>query len=457
MKRREFVGLTGMSLAGMMVPLTGNSVPIDVLLESPLSPVEKKQLADAALNTAKSLGATYTDVRIGRYLNQFVTTREKKVQNIINTESFGVGIRVIVNGTWGFAASNNVTTDGLKKTTERAVAIAKANSKFQKEPIKLAATPSYGEVSWKTPIVKNGFEVPVKEKVDLLLNANAKALEKGANFVNSIIFLVNEQKYFASSEGSYIDQDVHRTWPGFTVSMIDRQSGQFKNRDAFSSPVGMGYEYLDGKAEDKIASRRRYKTSARNFRRWKIAATSLPKSRAKDNRAKRANRQLQENGAPCRRAVLQQQTPTILFQLAINLFRHFQMLPHCLGGFVGETFHLRIAPVFCLLFERGQIFFMIFHHRIHIILVRLPLARFLFRRPLDIFFLGDRLQIFIRLAVVLHHPSSKVFHFAIARVLLCHTTHRHFHHSAFGRIFDESLVSRTQCARFSLVTVAIGL
>src|SRR6478609_8546175 len=103
MKRREFVGLTGMSLAGMMLPLTGNSVPIDALLESPLSVAEKKQLADAALNTAKSLGATYTDVRIGRYLNQFISTRENKVQNIVNTESFGVGIRVIVNGTWGFA------------------------------------------------------------------------------------------------------------------------------------------------------------------------------------------------------------------------------------------------------------------------------------------------------------------------------------------------------------------
>jgi TldD protein len=254
MKRRDFIHLTGMGAGAMMMPFSSfaNSVDPARFLDQLLDVQQKKALADAALNTAKSLGATYTDVRIGRYLNQFVTTREKKVQNIINTESFGVGVRVIVNGTWGFAASNNVTTDGLKKATERAVAIAKANSKFQKEPVKLAATPSYGEVSWKTPIVKNGFEVPVKEKVDLLLNANAKAMEKGANFVNSIIFLVNEQKYFASSEGSYIDQDVHRTWPNFNVNAVDRASGQFKSRPAFSAPVGMGYEYLDGKAEDKI-------------------------------------------------------------------------------------------------------------------------------------------------------------------------------------------------------------
>ena len=254
MRRRDFIQMAGMGAGAMMMPFPNfaNAVDPARMLEPFMAVAQKKELADVALNTAKSLGATYTDVRIGRYLNQFVTTREKKVQNVANTESFGAGVRVIVNGTWGFAASNIVTADGIKKTTERAVAIAKANSKFQKEPVRLAATPAYGEVSWKTPIKKNGFEVPIKEKVELLLNANAKAMEKGASFINSIIFLVNEQKYFASSEGSYIDQDVHRTWPNFQVSMVDRQSGAFKTRSAFSAPVGMGYEYLEGKASDKI-------------------------------------------------------------------------------------------------------------------------------------------------------------------------------------------------------------
>ncbi len=254
MKRRDFINMAGLSAGAMMLPFTGfgREVGLAELLTPIMDVKQKKQLADVALNTAKSLGASYTDVRIGRYLNQFVTTRERKVQGVTNTESFGVGVRVIANGTWGFGATNQVTVDGIKKATERAVAIAKANSKFQKEPVKLAPNPSYGEISWRTPIVKNGFEVPVKEKVDLLLAANAKAMDNGASFVNSLIFLVNEQKYFASSEGSYIDQDVHRTWPNFQVSMVDRQSGSFKTRSAFSAPVGMGYEYLDGKAEDKI-------------------------------------------------------------------------------------------------------------------------------------------------------------------------------------------------------------
>jgi TldD protein len=256
MRRRDFIQLAGMGAGALALPYSsfGQDVEAERLLDQLMDAKDKKTLCDVALNTAKSLGATYTDVRIGRYLNQFVTTREKKVQGITNTESFGVGIRVIANGTWGFAASNNVTPEGMKKTAERAVAIAKANSKFQTAPVVLAATPAYGEVSWKTPIKKNGFEVPVKEKVDLLMNANAKALEKGATFVNSQIFLVNEQKYLATSEGSYIDQDVYRIFPNIGVTMIDRASGQFKNRSGFGTPMGMGYEYLDGRPEDKMQS-----------------------------------------------------------------------------------------------------------------------------------------------------------------------------------------------------------
>lgn len=254
MKRRDFVQLAGLGLGGLMLPLSvlGKPVPVEALLETPLMTAQKKALADVALNTAKSAGATYADVRIGRYLNQFLSTRETRVQNIVNTESFGVGVRVIVNGTWGFASTNQVTADGIKFATQQAVAIAKANSKFQKEPVKLAPTSSHGEVSWKTPIQKNAFEVPVSEKVDLLLRANAAAMANGASFVSSNLFQVNEQKYFASTDGSYIDQDIHRIWPTFNINAINRAEGKFRTREALSAPMGMGYEYMIPKAEDKV-------------------------------------------------------------------------------------------------------------------------------------------------------------------------------------------------------------
>ncbi len=233
------------------IPVFGNTVSPERLLETVDSALKKK-LADVALNTAKSKGASYADVRIGRYLQQYVFTREKQVQNIVNAESYGVGVRVLANGTWGFAATSDVTDKGIAKAAEQAVAIAKANAKLQKEPVKLAPVKGYGEVSWRTPIEKNAFEVPVGEKADLLLAANAKAMDNGANFVNSALFQVNEQKYFASTEGSYIDQDIHRIWPNFTVTAVDKASGKFRTREALSAPMGMGWEYMVPKASEKI-------------------------------------------------------------------------------------------------------------------------------------------------------------------------------------------------------------
>lgn len=255
MNRRDFIQIAGLSTGAFMLPgfANGRTVSPEALLEPGLDVAVKKRLADAALNAAKSKGATYADVRIGRYLNQFVITREDKVQNIVNTESYGVGIRVIANGCWGFAAVADAKSDvQIAKAAEDAVAIAKANSKLMKQPVELAPQKGFGEVSWKAPIKKNAFEVPVKEKVELLLGVNDAAMKNGANYVNSILFMVNEQKYFASTDGSYIDQDIHRMWPNFTVTAIDPASGKFQTRNALSAPMGMGYDYLQVNPKDKV-------------------------------------------------------------------------------------------------------------------------------------------------------------------------------------------------------------
>ncbi|MEO8227659.1 MAG: TldD/PmbA family protein, partial [Gemmatimonadota bacterium] len=253
MERRDFLQLTGLAAGALALPLRGQHPAFLTGALTPIPPGDKKELADAALGAARSGGATYADVRIGRYLSEFVSARENKIQGVGNSESYGAGVRVIANGTWGFAATNDVTTDGLARTARKAVAIAKANSRFQTEPVQLAPEKGHGIVSWKTPIEKNGFEVPIAEKVDLLMAVNAAALKAGANFVNSRISLINEQKYFASTDGSYIDQDIHRIFPGFNVTVIDKATGKFENRGSLSSPMGMSWEYLSGKPSGKYA------------------------------------------------------------------------------------------------------------------------------------------------------------------------------------------------------------
>ncbi len=251
MQRRDFIALTGLATSGLLVPsFFGRAIAAEELT-SVLDPALKKRLADDALTAAKDAGATYCDVRIGRYLSQAVMTREDKVQNVMNRESTGVGIRVIVNGAWGFAATSDLSQTGVVAAAKQAAAIARANSKYQSVPVQLAKVPAFGEVSWKTPIRKNAMEVPIKDKVELLLGVNAAAMEAGASFINSTLFAVNEQKYFASTDGSWIDQDVHRIWAPMNVTAIDKASGKFRTRAGLSAPMGLGWEYLDGSAADK--------------------------------------------------------------------------------------------------------------------------------------------------------------------------------------------------------------
>ncbi|MDV5822279.1 TldD/PmbA family protein [Sphingobium naphthae] len=251
MHRRDFLAFGAMGVGGLMLPAAFGKVIAAEALDSAIDVAVKKQLADAAMNAAKSAGATYSDVRVGRYLRQFVITRERNVENIVNTESTGVGIRVIADGAWGFAATNEMTADAVAKAAREAVAIAKANAPGQSAPVQLAPVKGVGEVSWRTPIAKNSMTVPIKDKVDLLMGVNAAALDAGASFIRSILFLVNEQKYFASTDGSYIDQDVHRIWAPMEVTAVDQASGKFRTREGLSAPMGLGYEYLDGAASGK--------------------------------------------------------------------------------------------------------------------------------------------------------------------------------------------------------------
>ena len=252
MHRRDFLSLGSLGVGGLVMPslFAGRAIAAEELV-STLDVRIKKTLADAAMNAAKAAGATYCDVRVGRYLRQFVITREANVENIVNTESSGVGVRVIAGGAWGFAATNALTVDAVAKAAQQAVAIAKANAPTLTAPVQLAPTPGVGEVSWRTPIVKNSMEVPIQEKVDLLLGVNAAAMGAGADFIRSMLFLVNEQKYFASTDGSYIDQDVHRIWAPTSVTVIDKATGKFRSRDGLSAPMGLGFEYLDGAPSGK--------------------------------------------------------------------------------------------------------------------------------------------------------------------------------------------------------------
>jgi TldD protein len=218
--------------------------PVTVLFGYPPD-AELRNLADAALEAAKKAGASYADIRINRYRNQFIFTRDRRVQNIVNTENYGFGVRVIVDGTWGFASSSKVTRDEIARIAMQAVGIARANRRLNDEPVQLAPVEAY-DTSWNTPVKKNPFDMPLQPKLDLLLQIHEAALKvNGASFVSAAMQFVNEQKYFASTEGSHIQQSLIRSYPTFNVTAVDRTTGKFYQRAALTAPMGMGYEYIE--------------------------------------------------------------------------------------------------------------------------------------------------------------------------------------------------------------------
>ncbi|MCA1856021.1 TldD/PmbA family protein [Massilia oculi] len=251
MERRKFLQIGAGTAGAMLIPVFGHAIAADELM-SAMPASAKKLLADVALNAATKAGASYCDVRIGRYLNQFIVTRDLNVENISNTESSGVGVRVIAGGAYGFASTNDMSPDGVANAARQAVAIAKANARLQSEPVRLAPVKGVGEVAWATPMKKDWRGIPVKEKADMLIAANKAGLDAGATFMTASLFQINQQKYFASTDGSYIDQDVHRLWAPINATAVDKASGKFRSRAGLSSPVSMGYEYFDAKASDKV-------------------------------------------------------------------------------------------------------------------------------------------------------------------------------------------------------------
>lgn len=204
-----------------------------------------RELADVALNTARGAGASYADIRIADYRRQTIRTREERVLSVNDAEDRGFGVRVIVDGTWGFAASPRIEPDEIARVALQAVALARINAKLQREPVQLAPVDAYVAV-WQTPIRRDPFSVSLEEKIDTLLRINAAALAvPGVSFCNSFMDFVREHKFFASTEGSYIEQTLFRCFPTFTATSVDRKQGSFQSRNAYSDPQGLGYEYVE--------------------------------------------------------------------------------------------------------------------------------------------------------------------------------------------------------------------
>jgi TldD protein len=247
--RREFIKET--AIAGAAVAATGALSPSRAFggLVRPRAEMPQDDVVRAlmmtAINAAKSAGASYSDVRIGRYRNSIVFTREHQIVNTADIDNIGAGVRALVDGTWGFGATKTLTTDGVAAAAREAVAIARANRIARDQPVQLTPVASYPNATWKSAFKIDPFTIPIEQRADLLLSANAEALKvKGVKFVNSGLLFVKEDRNFASTEGSVISQTIVRVAVPFTVTAVAPDNSDFQTRGNVVEPAGRGWEYV---------------------------------------------------------------------------------------------------------------------------------------------------------------------------------------------------------------------
>jgi TldD protein len=247
MKRRDFLlhgaaATAALGAGSAILPrVAAGAVPGETL-----DSIVSRDLAMRALDAARSAGASYADFRMNGNRSQALGTRERQITFFNDAETFGFGVRVIANGAWGFAASRELTADEVVRVAQQAVAQARANAATQQRPLELAPVEAVPAGTWRSPVRVDPFEIPIEDKVDLLLRANAEALRvNGARFVNSVMFFLRQDKTFASTDGSYIEQTLYRCLPRMTITAVAPDGSDFQTRVSTDvAPRAIGYEHV---------------------------------------------------------------------------------------------------------------------------------------------------------------------------------------------------------------------
>ena len=165
-----------------------------------------QDLANWAIDTAKVRGASYADARVMDIRLRDISTKNGEVGTLAESESLGIGIRVIAGGAWGFASTDRLTREGVQACAAEAVAIAKASALAKREDVRLAPEAAYVD-AWQNPFLKDPFRIPVERQIDLLLRADkAMRAVKGVTLAEGSMSFRRIEQLFVSSIGSSIFQ-----------------------------------------------------------------------------------------------------------------------------------------------------------------------------------------------------------------------------------------------------------
>ncbi|MDT4922912.1 MAG: TldD protein [Pseudonocardiales bacterium] len=220
-------------------------------LDSSFLAMPARGLAGAALERAQALGAEHADFRLERSRVGMLRVRDGHVDSSTDSEDVGLAVRVVHDGTWGFASGYARTAEAAAALAEQAVATAKVSRVLSSEPVELAPEQIYGDVTWVSSYDVDPFAVPEGERMGRLVELSERLLASdGVDHVDASLMQVLENKFYADTAGSMTTQQRVRLHPEFTAVNVDRGAGNFSTMRTLAPPVGRGWEYLTGTGWD---------------------------------------------------------------------------------------------------------------------------------------------------------------------------------------------------------------
>jgi len=175
--------------------------------------------ATRAIDTAKRRGASYADARVMDIRQRDISTKNGEVGTLVESESLGIGIRVIASGAWGFASTDRLTHEGIDScAAEEAVAIAKASALAKQADVALAPENPYVD-TWQNPFVKDPFRIPVERQIEVLLAADKEMRRtKGVTLAEGSMTFRKIDQLFVSTIGSVIHQIKMQSGAGIVAT-----------------------------------------------------------------------------------------------------------------------------------------------------------------------------------------------------------------------------------------------
>ncbi|HZQ33279.1 MAG TPA: TldD/PmbA family protein [Mycobacterium sp.] len=203
----------------------------------------RHELADAALTAAVEAGASHADLRIHRIISDVLSLRDGQLETSVTSRQVGLAVRVVVDGTWGFASHAELSPSIAADTARRAVQVARTLRALNAENVQLASEPVYRDVQWVSSYRVDPFSVPSADKVAVLQDYSERLLSAdGVDHVSAMFHGVKEQTFYADVYGSSITQQRVRVLPVLDAVAVDAAAGSFDSMRTLAPPTARGWE-----------------------------------------------------------------------------------------------------------------------------------------------------------------------------------------------------------------------